>query len=1101
MGDSGSENIGGINVSVSADYSGLQAEFEQIQAQAQDSGEQIASSFEAGGHSVTGLDDAVTGATASFQEFSDAAQSVINEQAELEANAAQAASTLQELYQGFQQGTVSAETLARAQEDLQESLKQLAPAAEEVGHASEEGANGLSELLKAGLELGGIVVGVEALKALAEEALEAYSTTERASVALTAMTGSAQEATEIIEGLKKVALSDALSFPTLVQAEQRMVAFGFSLATIPAALQAAADAAAATGNDFGQVTASMDRIALAGQLTARQLSQLGISTQDVATSMGKSVTDVAAAFKALDESARLQILTESLGKFAGVATSMADTVSGQWQNLKTESEFAFEAIGAVIAPLAEQLLKLASGAVKEVAEAFESLGATFKNVEGTIQPIASGIGTVITAVAALTGALGPLKTAWSGAWSLIGNYNTYTLASKAINGLANEIQLLTGTSPAIKTMGVTIQDTLAHFESLGTTAQSTLDAVAKANAETLKSTAPLSAVVDATDQTQQAYKGAVATLGTLTDAYRTNTTVLNGHIVTLADIATAEKQVEAAAKAAGISVAAMAPPQGPLHEFVPTITAAAAGMDLYSAAAVAAGAKQENLLLGLGMADENLKRAAIAYNAASMSGIGLVEATNALVEALKKDDAAAKAAGVSQEDWNKAVAAAPSIQPQMDASAKSIMAAVGSLDKFEPALTAPVKPAQTLDEAVKALRLSVDDVSGDVGTKMVQAFDTVATSGKATTQLLEAAWGQVSGAVSKLAKTDLPEAVKQQQLYVSALAATDPPAQKLIAAQEALLTDEIALAQERGQSADQYMIDLANLNQDTQILNSTTNILGRTYTSLMDDVNKAFSSLSSNISAGIIQAQSFTKIWQTVWKGFAQEILTTAITAIEDWAAKFLLSSGIVHAATTATTATQTAASAIFVKLKTAETTATTALATAQKVASAALLTQMGAEGSGLAALGTAWDTFDADRIDGIADLQVAQSIANVGAVSGEAAVAGAAGFASVMEDMPYPANVAQAPVIAAAAANQVLDVFGPLASFAGGIDYVPYDMIAQIHEGERIVPASQNTGVSNGPVSVTIQVYADRNPQETARQLARHLTRLSPVFSPLGAG
>ena len=138
MGDSGSENIGGINVSVSADYSGLQAEFEQIQAQAQDSGEQIASSFEAGGHSVTGLDDAVTGATASFQEFSDAAQSVINEQAELEANAAQAASTLQELYQGFQQGTVSAETLARAQEDLQESLKQLAPAAEEVGHASEE---------------------------------------------------------------------------------------------------------------------------------------------------------------------------------------------------------------------------------------------------------------------------------------------------------------------------------------------------------------------------------------------------------------------------------------------------------------------------------------------------------------------------------------------------------------------------------------------------------------------------------------------------------------------------------------------------------------------------------------------------------------------------------------------------------------------------------------------------------------------------------------------------------------------------------------------------------------------------------------------------
>jgi hypothetical protein len=105
------------------------------------------------------------------------------------------------------------------------------------------------------------------------------------------------------------------------------------------------------------------------------------------------------------------------------------------------------------------------------------------------------------------------------------------------------------------------------------------------------------------------------------------------------------------------------------------------------------------------------------------------------------------------------------------------------------------------------------------------------------------------------------------------------------------------------------------------------------------------------------------------------------------------------------------------------------------------------------------------------------------------------------MEDVPYPANIALAPAIAAASTAEVLGAFVPMASFAGGIDYVPYDMIAQIHEGERIVPASQNTGTSNGPVNVTIQVYADRNPQETARQLARHLTRLSPVFSPLGAG
>jgi hypothetical protein len=107
------------------------------------------------------------------------------------------------------------------------------------------------------------------------------------------------------------------------------------------------------------------------------------------------------------------------------------------------------------------------------------------------------------------------------------------------------------------------------------------------------------------------------------------------------------------------------------------------------------------------------------------------------------------------------------------------------------------------------------------------------------------------------------------------------------------------------------------------------------------------------------------------------------------------------------------------------------------------------------------------------------------------------------MEALPFPANVAAAPAVAAASAAEVLGAFVPMASFAGGIDYVPYDMVAQIHQGERIVTAAENSSTTNNsnPVTVQIIVQADRNPQETARQLARHLTRLSPVFSPLGAG
>lgn len=43
--------------------------------------------------------------------------------------------------------------------------------------------------------------------------------------------------------------------------------------------------------------------------------------------------------------------------------------------------------------------------------------------------------------------------------------------------------------------------------------------------------------------------------------------------------------------------------------------------------------------------------------------------------------------------------------------------------------------------------------------------------------------------------------------------------------------------------------------------------------------------------------------------------------------------------------------------------------------------------------------------------------------------------------------------------------------SFASGIDYVPNDMIAQIHKGERIVPAAQNN--SSGQPNITININA----------------------------
>lgn len=54
--------------------------------------------------------------------------------------------------------------------------------------------------------------------------------------------------------------------------------------------------------------------------------------------------------------------------------------------------------------------------------------------------------------------------------------------------------------------------------------------------------------------------------------------------------------------------------------------------------------------------------------------------------------------------------------------------------------------------------------------------------------------------------------------------------------------------------------------------------------------------------------------------------------------------------------------------------------------------------------------------------------------------------------------------------------------SFASGIDYVPRDMIAQIHKGEKIVPAAQNTGADGSPIIVNQHFHGNQTAPDVRR-------------------
>ena len=182
-----------------------------------------------------------------------------------------------------------------------------------------------------------------------------------------------------------------------------------------------------TGNSIEAMQNVMQKMVLSGNAGARQLTQLGISTEDLGRAMGVSAEEASKAFSALSQEDRLRVLTQAMGD----GKQANEEYKNSWQGVKDQASAAFAGLmGAVGTPILQMLIPIMQTATSVV----KALSSGFKALPGPLQTVIGAIGGGVAIFTAFAGAIG--------------------VAGQVIGGLKSGIEIIRGLSSVSKILGI-----------------------------------------------------------------------------------------------------------------------------------------------------------------------------------------------------------------------------------------------------------------------------------------------------------------------------------------------------------------------------------------------------------------------------------------------------------------------------------------------------------------------------------------------------------------------------------------------------------------------------------------------------------------------
>ena len=206
----------------------------------------------------------------------------------------------------------------------------------------------------------GIYLGIHQFASMLKSIRETTAEFELQEVALGAIIQDAHEASVLFSQIKAAAVESPYQIKELVNYTKQLAAYGFKQNELFDTTMKLADISAGLGSDMSRIILAVGQISAASVLKGtelRQLTELGIPMVDLlaqkftelrgeVVSTGEifeMISDKAISFKMVEEI--LNDLTSAGGMFYDMQKKQADTLSGQWSNLKDSIAIAYDEIG------------------------------------------------------------------------------------------------------------------------------------------------------------------------------------------------------------------------------------------------------------------------------------------------------------------------------------------------------------------------------------------------------------------------------------------------------------------------------------------------------------------------------------------------------------------------------------------------------------------------------------------------------------------------------------------------------------------------------------------------------------------------------------